>query len=261
VEKDDRHGGGCYRDLDLQVEVTNASKCLAIITARGGSKRIPRKNIREFVGRPIIAHSIESALTSRLFDKVIVSTDDPEIAEISRFYGAEVPFLRSNRTSGDFSSTADVLLEVLQALQSGMPEEKGKYDCLCCLYPTACLITADILTRAFLHFESSGADSLIPVVKFSFPPQRGFTISGKRITPVSETDFLKRSQDLVPIYHDCGQFYYLKISEFLKSGKILSVNSIPFILPETLVQDIDDENDWELARMKYLARQAKPHNC
>ena len=150
---------------------------LAIITARGGSKRIPRKNIKPFLGKPIIAYSIEAALQSGIFDTVMVSTDDEEIAEIAKQYGAEVPFLRSAKASNDHATTNDVLLEVLDAY-----EKIGQsYDFACCLYPTAPFVTARKLQDAFAKLEASDADTLIPVVAFSYPPKRGLLIRNERL--------------------------------------------------------------------------------
>ena len=148
-------------------------KCLAIITARGGSKRIPKKNIKDFCGKPIIAYSIEAALNSKIFDEVIVSTDSEEIANAARIYGATVPFMRSAKNADDYATTYDVLLEVVNKYK-----EFGKvFGYICCIYPTAPFVTAEKLKAAFNKFIESDADTLIPVVKFSFPPQRGFVIS------------------------------------------------------------------------------------
>ncbi len=153
------------------------SKKIAIITARGGSKRIPRKNIKDFLGKPIMAYSIEAALSSGLFDTVMVSTEDEEIAEISRKYGAEVPFFRSEKTAGDFATTNDVLLEVIAEY-----EKRGQsFEIGACLYPTAPFVTADKLKDAMGKFLKSGADTLIPVVPFSYPPQRAMVVEKDRL--------------------------------------------------------------------------------
>ncbi len=144
---------------------------IAIITARGGSKRIPRKNIKDFLGKPIIAYSIEAALGSGVFDEVMVSTDDEEIAEIAKKYGAKVPFFRSEATSNDFATTADVILEVLDYYNKNLEKT---FDHFICIYPTAPFVTADKLKDAYGQFKREDADSLVPVVRFSFPPQRGF---------------------------------------------------------------------------------------
>ena len=220
---------------------------IAIITARGGSKRIPRKNIKDFLGKPIIAYSIEAALKSGIFDEVMVSTDDEEIAEIVRKYGASVPFLRSEKTSNDFATTADVLAEVIEKYK-----ELGRsFDSFTCIYPTAPFVTAEKLKNAKEAFDKEDADSLVPVVRFSFPPQRGFVCRDSFIKFQYPEYALKRSQDLEPIYHDCGQFYMLKTSAFLEKKTMVMDRTVPFIVPETEVQDIDTESDWIIAEQKY----------
>ncbi len=220
---------------------------LAMITARGGSKRIPRKNIKDFLGKPIIAYSIEAAIGSGLFDTVMVSTDDGEIAEISKNYGAEVPFLRSEGASNDYATTLDVVSEVL-----GKYEEQGKhYDTFVILYPTAPFITAKKLKEAMESFEKSGADSLVPVVRFSFPPQRGF-VERNGFIAYQYPEYAKtRSQDLEPVYHDCGQFYICRTDSFLRTGLVVTEKTVPYIIPETEVQDIDTPADWIIAEQKY----------
>lgn len=220
---------------------------LAVITARGGSKRIPRKNIRDFCGRPIIAYSIEAALESDLFDEVMVSTDDMEIAEISKEYGANVPFYRSAETSNDYATTMDVLKEVV-----GVYEGHGDYfDHLCCVYPTAPFVTAAKLKESYDVFIKSGLDMLIPVVKFECPPQWGLTIGDDGYIKYCSPEYVNmRSQDLEPLYHDAGQFQWYDIEKCMHLGKEnLSISSI--ILKDTEVQDIDNESDWNLAEMKY----------
>ena len=179
-------------------------KNLAIITARGGSKRIPKKNIKDFCGKPIIAYSIEAALGSGLFDEVMVSTDSEDIAKIATEYGAAVPFFRSAETSGDFATMYDVLTEVVEEY-----EKIGKhFENYCCIYPTAPFITAERLRDAFGIFTSGNASMLQPVVRFSFPPQRGMKIKDGALEFVSPENAWVRSQDLEPMYHDCGQFYF-----------------------------------------------------
>ena len=220
---------------------------IAIITARGGSKRIPRKNIKEFLGKPIIAYSIEAALESGVFDEVMVSTDDEEIAEISKKFGAKVPFFRSEATSNDFATTADVLAEVIEKYK-----ETGLFfDTVCCIYPTAPFITADKLKAAIESFKNSDADALVPVVRFGFPPQRGFVISDGSLKFQYPEYAFARSQDLEPIYHDCGQFYIFKTEAFAKEKKLVMNKTIPFIISEMEVQDIDNETDWLIAEEKY----------
>ncbi len=222
-------------------------KALALITARGGSKRIPRKNIKDFNGKPIIAYSIEAALGSGVFDEVMVSTDDEEIAEISRTYGAQVPFLRSEKTSNDYATTSDVINEVISEY-----EKRGKrFDILTCIYPTAPFITADKLKKAVEDLERSDADTLIPVVRFSYPPQRAMEIHDGKLVFRQPENLRARSQDLTPHFHDAGQFYVTRTESFLKTNNLLMGSIIPLELSELEVQDIDNEVDWKLAELKY----------
>ena len=222
-------------------------KSIAVITARGGSKRIPRKNIKEFCGKPILAYSIEAALKSGVFDTVMVSTDDKEIAEIAEKYGAEVPFFRSEKTSGDFATTNDVLMEVIDEY-----EKRGQsFDVLCCIYPTAPFISASKLKAGLESLLNSEADTLIPVVDFSYPPQRAMHKVGEYIEPVYPENLDARSQDLEKHYHDVGQFYITKVECFKKNKKLMVGKVLPMIIPELEVQDIDNQIDWELAELKY----------
>ena len=222
-------------------------KKLAIITARGGSKRIPRKNVKTFLGKPIIAYSIEAAIASGLFDIVMVSTDDEEIAEISRQYGAEIPFFRSAATSDDHATTNDVLLEVIDEY-----EKRGQsFDIACCLYPTAPFVTANKLQNACKILLASDADTLIPVVAFSYPPKRAFVIRNNRLVFEYPEFVDARSQDLEKNYHDIGQFYFFRVPNFKKNRKLMFGDILPFEVPENEVQDIDNPSDWEIAEMKY----------
>lgn len=222
-------------------------KKIAVITARGGSKRIPRKNIKEFCGKPILAYSIEAAVNSGIFDTVMVSTDDKEIAEVAKCYGAEVPFFRSERTSGDFATTNDVLLEVIDEY-----ENRGEYfDVLCCIYPTAPFITAEKLAEGDKLLEESGADTLIPVVDFSYPPQRAMHIVNGNLEPVYPENLDARSQDLEKHYHDVGQFYFTKVDQYKVTKKLMLGRIVPMVISELEVQDIDNQIDWELAELKY----------
>lgn len=223
---------------------------IAIITARGGSKRIPRKNIKEFCGKPILAYSIEAALKSGLFDRVMVSTEDTEIAEIAEKYGAEVPFRRSEKTAGDFAATGDVLLEVLEEYR----RRGERFDTICCIYPTAPFVTAERLREAVGLLEESGADSVLPVVRFSFPPQRCVVVKDGCLQFKWPEYAQARSQDLEPFYHDAGQFYCLKEKSFVEQKALVMSKTVPLILPEMEIQDIDTEEDWELAQVKYRLR-------
>lgn len=219
-------------------------KNLCIIPARGGSKRIPRKNIKPFLGKPIIAYSIGAALKSGLFAEVMVSTDDEEIAEVAKQYGAKVPFMRSAETASDFATTADVLKEVLSKYQ-----ELGlEFDNFCCFYATAPLVQSKDVVSAFERLQSSDFTCVYPVVQFSYPIWRCLDIADDgtmtRHWPEYENS---RSQDLPREYHDSGTFYWYKTKEWL-SGK----NKIGgIIVDEVAVQDIDNETDWKLAEMKY----------
>lgn len=217
---------------------------ICIIPARGGSKRIPHKNIKEFLGKPIIAYSIEAALKSGLFDEVMVSTDDEQIAAIAKQFGASVPFMRSVATANDFATTRDVLNEVLNEYQ-----KRGKvFDRLCCFYATAPLIATEDLQAAHKLLSSSDFACVYPVVQFSYPIWRCLDVaedgSMKRHWPEFENS---RSQDLQKEYHDSGTFYWYKLNEsaFVK-GRTGAI-----ILSEDRVQDIDNEVDWKLAEMKF----------
>ncbi len=222
---------------------------IAIITARGGSKRIPRKNIKDFLGKPILAYSIEAAVNSNEFDEVMVSTDDEEIAEIAKKYGAKVPFYRSEKTSGDYATTNDVLLEVIDEY-----EKMGQtFDMGVCIYPTAPFVTADKIKNAIKSLENSDADTLIPVVQFSYPPKRSMVIREGKLIFAHQEYIDSRSQDLESEYHDVGQFYCFKIEPYKKNKKLMLGNILPMVVDETEVQDIDNESDWKIAEIKYKA--------
>lgn len=222
-------------------------KSIAVITARGGSKRIPRKNIKPFLGKPILEYSIEAALRADLFDEVMVSTDDREIAQVAQKAGAKVPFFRSERTSNDFATTADVIGEVLAAYgQTGQT-----FDTVCCIYPTAPFVTSEIIRKAMMLLGQEQADCVIPVVKFSFPPQRGVVVREGRLSPKWPENMAKRSQDLEPLYHDCGQFYCLNVESFQRQKAVWMEHAVALIQDEKYVQDIDTPEDWEIAEMKY----------
>lgn len=224
-----------------------SGKCLAIITARGGSKRIPKKNIKEFCGKPILAYSIEAALASGIFDEVMVSTDSEEIAGIAKQYGAKVPFLRSEKTSSDYATTAEVLLEVVEEY-----EKRGEYfDYMSCIYPTAPFITSEKLKTAFELLKQKNATLVMPVVPFSYPPQRGYILKEETLEMKWKENLNARSQDLETLYHDCGQFYFYHIGKFREKNGQVSEGIVPVILDDLEVQDIDNETDWKLAEMKY----------
>lgn len=221
---------------------------VAIITARGGSKRIPKKNIKEFCGKPIIAYSIEAALNSKAFDEVMVSTDSEEIKAVAESYGAKVPFLRSEAASNDFAVTADVIAEVLEQY-----EKSGKaFDLYACIYPTAPFVTEKKLLEAISLFNSRDAQSLVAVVPYSFPPQRAFLIRDGSVKYQYPKYAMERSQDLEKIYHDCGQFYFGRVKDFMKQKTLIMSRTIAYIISENEVQDIDTEQDWTLAELKFM---------
>ena len=220
---------------------------VAIITARGGSKRIPHKNIKEFCGKPIIAYSIEAAKMAGCFDEIMVSTDDPKIARIAESYGAKVPFMRSAENADDFSTTRDVVKEVLAQYAA----QGRTFDYACCIYPTAPFVTAEAIKTAMETLEREMADVCIPVVKFSFPPQRCVVVNEGRLVPKWPECMKMRSQDLEPYYHDCGQFYCLNVEAFLEQKVIWMKDIVPFIQDESTVQDIDTIEDWKIAELKY----------
>lgn len=223
-----------------------AGKRLAMITARGGSKRIPRKNVKEFCGKPILLYSIEAALNSGVFDEVMVSTDDEEIARLARQAGASVPFMRSEVTANDYASTDEVIMEVLREY-----EKIGQhFESFCCIYPTAPFITSSRLREAMQLLET--ADSVMPVVPFSYPPQRGLIVNEEGFVERQYPQYATtRSQDLEKVYHDCGQFYACKTIPFMEAKTTDVEKLVPLVLSEMEVQDIDTLEDWELAEIKY----------
>jgi N-acylneuraminate cytidylyltransferase len=217
-------------------------KNLAIIPARGGSKRIPGKNIRNFLGKPIIAYSIETARESRLFDRIIVSTDSEEIAEIAKSFEAEVPFHRSSRNSGDNATLSDVIEEVQHEL-----EKQGYFfEYICCILPTAPLMTSTSLKSGLELLETGGFSSVRPVVAYSYPVQRAFKMENQKVEFLYPEFKSTRSQDLEKTYHDAAQFYWIRADKGLADE-----NRGAFEIPEINVQDIDNENDWSLAELKY----------
>lgn len=226
---------------------------IAIIPARGGSKRIPRKNIKDFFGKPIIAYSIENALNSGLFDEVFVSTDDEEIAEIAKKFGAKVPVLRSKINSNDFANTSDVLLEVIDFYTLN----NFHVDEILCLYPTSPLITENEIIESHEIWIKNEFDALLSSVAFDFAVQRGFKVlKNNAIELVNPEAIQMRSQDLETIYHDAGNFYWLKVKSFLKNKTIWAGNIGTFPLNRMKVQDIDNEEDWEIAKIKYAYLQS-----
>ena len=227
---------------------------LAVIPARAGSTRVKRKNIRQFLGSPIIAYPIRAALQSGLFDHVLVSTDSKEIAEVAREHGAEVPFLRPAELATDTAITVDVLLHALQACH----ESYGDIDRLCCLYPTSVFVTEAMLQEGRSALDRPDVDGCFTVSEFDAPVQRALCVSGEGfVEPVWPENELVRSQDLEPRYHDAAQMYWLRASALAAERKVFLRRSMPIVVPRYAVQDIDDEDDWLLAELKFEALSAR----
>ncbi|HSI78263.1 MAG TPA: pseudaminic acid cytidylyltransferase [Lunatimonas sp.] len=221
---------------------------ICIIPARGGSKRIPRKNIKDFMGKPIIAYSIAAAVESGLFDEVMVSTDDAEIAQVALKFGAKVPFKRSAENSNDYATTADVLEEVIVNYKRAGLE----FSHACCLYPTAPFVTPEYLKEGENMLLDPEVVSVFPVVKFDYPIWRGLKkMESGGMEMVWKEHLNSRSQDLQPVYHDAGQWYWFKVEKFLSSKTVFSDNSKGVEITSLEVQDIDTEHDWQLAELKY----------
>ena len=225
---------------------------ICVIPARGGSKRIPRKNIKEFNGKPIIAYSIEAALKSNCFDQVIVSTDDDEIAEVAKKYGAQVPFLRPGELSNDYAGTIPVIKHAIE----WMEDNKSSVENVCCLYATAPFIRPQIISQAYQQLNNSKADYCFSVTSFVFPIQRAIKIVEKnKVSMFYPEHFDTRSQDLEKAYHDAGQFYWGKAQAFKDESPIFTEVATPYILPRYLVQDIDTPEDWIRAESMYRVLQ------
>ena len=224
---------------------------LCIIPARGGSKRIPKKNIKEFLGRPIIAYSIRTAIDSKLFDEVMVSTDDIEIAEIAKKYGAKVPFIRSSKNSSDFATTFDVIEEVINYYRNHNME----FNNVCCLYSCAPFVTTKTLSKAYNHLHEKDFDTVLPVVPYSSPINRALRINHEKIHMIYEENLNVRSQDLEDSFYDAGQFYWCDIDKLLLNKGIFTNNTGFIIVSEIESQDIDNETDWKLAELKFQLKQ------
>ncbi|MFT4753489.1 MAG: pseudaminic acid cytidylyltransferase [Salibacteraceae bacterium] len=220
---------------------------ICIIPARGGSQRIPRKNIRDFLGKPIIAYAIEAALSSQLFDEVMVSTDDVEIAEIAKKYGASVPFLRNSDNSGSMSTTYDVIREVTDEFANlGMT-----FTHTCCLYATSPFVNSEKLKSAFNQLIQTGCEAVFTVQEYSYPIQRSLVFKDDVLEMKWPEHLKSRSQDLEKSFHDCGQFYFYDTQAYLNKGGVFKMNSSAIIISELESQDIDTETDWKLAELKY----------
>ncbi len=221
---------------------------VAVIPARGGSKRILGKNVKSFCGKPMMVWSIEAALESGCFERVVVSTDDAEIAEVAKAHGAEVPFVRPEALSDDFTGTLPVVRHAAEALD--MPDEAA----LCCLYATAPFVQAADLQRGLEVLESADLDYAFSVTSYAFPIQRAL-----RITPDNRTKmftpkaFNTRSQDLEEAFHDAGQFYWGRVAAWRAEKPIFDAKSAPVRLPRARVQDIDTPEDWQRAELMFKA--------
>lgn len=222
-------------------------KALAIIPARGGSKRLPDKNIRDFAGKPMLAWSVEAALESGLFETVMVSTDSEAVAAVARDAGASVPFLRSAETAGDHAILLDVMAEVV-----GRYEADGqRFERLCCILPTAPLLRAETLTHAAGVMDQGGFDTVFPVVAFGYPIQRALRRDAEGLTAMRQPEhYASRSQDLEPAFHDAGQFYWMTRQACLTKQPMFAGRAGSFVIDEMEAQDIDTLTDWRLAELK-----------
>jgi len=220
---------------------------IAIIPARGGSKRIPRKNIKSFQGKPIIAYPIETLIHSGLFDRVIVSTDDEEIATIAKQLGAEVPFLRSSENASDTAATYPVIKEVLDNLKGN----GQTFETICCVYPTSVFVTSGMIQTSVQKLENENLNSVVAITKYAHPIQRAIAVNNG-LANFKHPEFSQtRTQDLETFFHDTGQFYILDQSIFEKHQSFFTNSTGYFEFPESLVQDIDNEEDWKLAEIKF----------
>jgi N-acylneuraminate cytidylyltransferase len=223
---------------------------IAVIPARGGSKRIPGKNIKVFAGKPIIAWSIDAANRSGLFDRVVVSTDNENIASVSREYGAEIPFMRPSDLADDFTGTNAVVKHAIQWFQ----EQGESVTYACCIYATAPFLQAGYLQQGFELLLEHGVSYAFSVTSFPFPVQRAIRINAEGfVEPIWPQHIGSRSQDLEEAYHDAGQFYWGKADAFLEDASLFSSGSFPVILPRHLVQDIDTLEDWRRAELMFSA--------
>lgn len=221
---------------------------LCVIPARGGSKRIPRKNIKDFCGKPMIGYSIEAALQSECFDQVIVSTDDQEIAEVAQSFGATVPFMRPDELSNDYAGTIPVIKHAIEWFE----QHDQPPGLVCCLYATAPFVQAHTIQQAYDQLQKSQADYCFSVTSFGFPIQRAIKLTqDKRVEMFSPENFNTRSQDLEEAYHDAGQFYWGKAEAFKQQKPLFSKDASPYVLPRYLVQDIDTLEDWKRAELMY----------
>jgi len=223
---------------------------VAVIPARGGSKRIPRKNIREFFGKPMIAWSIEAAQKASLFDQIVVSTDDDEIAEIAESFGAAAPFRRPSELADDHTPTRPVVNHAIREVERHF----GRPDYVCTIYPAAPFINVDDIKYGIQQLLACDVDFAFTVTSFAYPIQRALKVSATGGIAMFQPEHrFTRSQDLIPAYHDAGQFYWGRTTAFLEDRDNFSSRSVPIILPNWRVVDIDDEEDWQHAELLYRA--------
>ena len=222
-------------------------KIIAIITARGGSKRIPKKNIKDFFGKPMLSYAINACKSAKIFSEIMVSTDSDEIAEIAKINHAKVPFMRSQMTSDDFATTYDVLEEVIL----NYSKKNLNFDYLCCVYPCVPFLTGNTLRKAFNKLISSNNDALQPVCEYPTPVEWAMKIENGLLIPNDRNAQQIRSQDLVPKFFDAGMFYMIRISTFLAEKSLTPIKTIPYVMKNQEVQDIDTMEDWAIAELKY----------
>jgi len=227
---------------------------LVIIPARGGSKRIPRKNIKIFSGKPIIYYSIATAKASKCYSDIIVSTDDEEIAGVARRFGAKVPFMRSQEKANDYTGIADVLKEAVVAYEAWAHRT---VDLVCCILPTAPFVSAENIQEGYQQITKGETDAVLSVVRYSYPIQRALHVDGAYISMIWPENYTKRSQELEPSYHDAGQFYWIKKNKLFQYGKMYIPQTSFICIDEMLAQDIDTYEDWMIAEEKYRISQLK----
>jgi len=230
---------------------------VAIIPARGGSKRIPGKNIKPFLGRPIISYSIEAAIKSRLFDKVVVSTDSDEIASIAIKYGAEVPFMRPANLADDLTATAPVLENVIHLLE----DAGDNISEFCCIYPTAPFINVKYLNKGYKILKEKNCTTAFSVTTFDFTIYRAIELDVYgRVKMINPENEIARSQDLPEAYHDAGQFYWFNKNKFMENPTLLPVDCYPVFIPRRMAQDIDSMEDWIIAECMYKCQKYRDKN-
>lgn len=229
------------------IVMSDGAKCIAVIPARGGSKRIPGKNIRDFCGKPLIAYSIETAINSKLFDDIIVSTDDDKIAKIALEYGASVPFIRPTELADDFTGTNAIVKHAIDWLR----DEGRQVDSACCIYATAPLLRSEFLVEGYNKINN-GWQYAFSVSTYDFPVQRALHKNDDdKLEAVDAVAIQARSQDLEELWHDAGQFYWGKADAFVNELPMTTGLACGITLPRSLVQDIDTEEDWREAEIRY----------